>query len=160
MGKNKSSRSWKLAEKVIYTAFQILKDKDGELQGKEVIELVGQKLELDDWAKSRYEKSGYIRWQSILHFYTIDCIKAGFLIKKKGIWYLTPEGEEAIRLGETGLLETATQAYRKWKAEKDAAELLNTDSDAEENVDKSNEITISEYEVLAIEGLKKYVRNL
>jgi restriction system protein len=25
----------------------------------------------------------------------IDCIKAGFLVKKKGIWFLTPEGEDA-----------------------------------------------------------------
>ncbi|MGK7947846.1 MAG: restriction endonuclease [Xenococcaceae cyanobacterium] len=160
MGKNKNSRSWKLAEKLIYTAFAILKDNDGELQGKKVIEEVGQRIELDDWAKSRYEKSGYIRWQSVLHFYTIDCIKAGFLIKKKGVWYLTPEGEEAFKLGETGLLETATQAYRKWKAEKDVTESLNGDLDTEENSDKNNEVTISEYEELAVEGLKKYVRNL
>jgi hypothetical protein len=28
-----------------------------------------------------------------MHFYTIDCIKAGYLRKTKGVWYLTPEGE-------------------------------------------------------------------
>ena len=42
-------------------------------------------------------------------------LKAGFLIKKKGVWFLTPEGESALKLGETGLLDSATKAYREWR---------------------------------------------
>lgn len=68
MTKSKTSRSWKLAEKLIYAAFQVLKEHDGELQGRKVIEEVEKRIDLDDWAISRYEKSGYICWQSILHF--------------------------------------------------------------------------------------------
>lgn len=58
---------------------------------REIMERVEKQVELGDWDKERYEKSGYVRWESILHFFSIDCVKAGFLIKKKGIWYLTPE---------------------------------------------------------------------
>lgn len=154
--KSKNSRSWKLAEKLIYAAFQILKEHDGELQGRKVIEEVGKRVDLDDWAKGRYEKSGYIRWQSILHFYTIDCIKAGFLVKKKGVWYLTPEGDNSLKLGDSQLLHEATQAYKRWKAaqETDVAE----EDIAVVGVDtKASAATIDDYEEIAIEGLKAYV---
>jgi hypothetical protein len=86
MGKNQLSKSKALAVKVIFASLNILKEKGGELSGREVIDEVEKRVELDHWAKERYEKTGYIRWQSILHFYLIDCIKAGFLVKKKGIW--------------------------------------------------------------------------
>ncbi len=58
----KLSKSRALAAKVIFAALQILKENGGELNGREVVEKVGQRVELDDWAKSKYEKSGYIRW--------------------------------------------------------------------------------------------------
>lgn len=71
------SRSRQLAAKVIYAALQILKENGGQAAGRDVIAQVEKRVELDDWAKETYEKSGYIRWQSILHFFSIDCIKAG-----------------------------------------------------------------------------------
>ena len=50
-------------------------------------------------------------------FDSIDCVKAGWVIKKKGVWYLTPEGEDALKLGAEKLLDSATQLYRKWRAD-------------------------------------------
>ena len=52
---------------------------------REVIDAVAKRVQLDDWAKERYEKTGYVRWESVLHFYSIDCVKAGYLVKKKGV---------------------------------------------------------------------------
>ena len=109
----KLSRSRELAAKVIFAALQILKEKGGEAPGRLVIMEVEKRVPLDDWARTVYEKSGYIRWQSILHFFSIDCIKARFLIKKSGVWYLTPEGENVLQLGAIGLLNAATAAYRR-----------------------------------------------
>src|SRR5437016_5497780 len=114
MKEAKLSKSRALAVSVIYTALTILKEKGGELSGREVIEEVGKRVELDEWAKARYEKTGYVRWQSILHFFSVDCVKAGFLVKKKGVWFLTPEGETALKLGDVKLLETATKKYWEW----------------------------------------------
>ena len=111
------SKSRELASKVIFAAFQILKRSGGQAPGREVIAEIEKSVELDDWAKEVYEKSGYVRWQSILHFFSIDCIKAGYLIKKKGTWYSTPEGEKAMELGSVAFLDTAAKAYRKWKSE-------------------------------------------
>ena len=113
----KLPRSRALAAKLIYEALSILRDNGKEMPMRELLSRVEKQVKLDDWDKARYEKSGYIRWESILHFFSIDCIKAGYLIKKKGIWYITSEGEEALKLGPERLLEEATKAYRKWKAE-------------------------------------------
>lgn len=154
----KLSKSRALAAKVIYAAFQILKENGGELNGREVIAQVGEKIELDEWAKSKYEKSGYIRWQSILHFFSIDCIKAGFLVKKKGVWYLTKEGEAAIGLGEVGLLNAATEAYRIWKKEKEVEEVDGGELE-ESSSDKEQEATIDEIEQIALEGLKNHIKS-
>ncbi len=109
------SKSSQLKTKLVYAALKVLKTHGGELPGKEVLKEVEKQVKLDEWAKSRYEKTGYIRWQTILHFHTIGCTKAGFLIKKKGVWYLTPEGEKALELGEVELLKTASEGYKQWK---------------------------------------------
>lgn len=92
------SPSRSLAAKTLHAAFQVLNENGGELPGREVIDAVGERVDLDGWAQEQYEKTGYVRWISILHFFSIDAVKAGFLVKKKGVWYLTTEGEDVILL--------------------------------------------------------------
>ena len=143
-----------LASKVIYAAFQILKDHGNEMQMRDLMVEVEKKVDLNEWEKERYEKSGYIRWQSILHFFSIDCVKAEFLIKKKGTWYLTPEGEEAISLGRVKLLETITIAYRKWKSEQPE-----DTEDAEADTDEATtSMAFEEIEQIAMDGLEKFIQ--
>lgn len=155
MASIKLSRSRELAAKVTFAALQILKEKGGEAPGREVLAEVEKRVPFDDWARATYEKSGYVRWQSILHFFSIDCIKASFLVKKKGVWYLTPEGENALQLGEVGLLNAATAAYRKWRDENQPPE--SKDEEVAEEGQQGQEATIHEIEQLAIEGLKKQI---
>ncbi|MBK6796467.1 MAG: restriction endonuclease [Acidobacteria bacterium] len=156
MAKDKLSKSRELATKIIFAALQILKEKGGQAPGRDVIAAVEKRVALDEWAKATYEKSGYIRWQSILHFYSIDCIKAGYLIKKKGVWYLTPEGDAALKLGEVELLNATRSAYRKWRDENQPQE-AGTDTDVGEEGQQGQEATIHEIEQQAIEGLKKQI---
>ena len=153
----KLSRSRELAAKVIFAAFQILQEKGGELPGREVIAEIGKRIQFDDWATATYEKSGYVRWTSILHFFSIDCIKAGFLIKKNGVWYLTEEGAAAIKLGEVGLLNAAAEAYRKWQEQNQPIEEEVGGSESNDEGQQAQEATIHEMEQLAVEGLKKQI---
>lgn len=156
MAKEKLSRSRELGSKVIFAALQILSEMGGQASGREVISQVEKRVILDDWAKATYEKSGYIRWQSMLHFFSIDCIKAGYLVKKKGVWYLTPEGESALKLGEVALLNAATAAYRNWRNENQPAEVVDHQEVNDEG-QQGQEATIHETQQLAIEGLKKQI---
>lgn len=121
------------------------------------MKLIPEKIELTSWEQERYEKTGYIRWQSILHFYTIDCSKAGYLRKQKGIWYLTEEGENAISLGAVALLESATKKYRKWDKDRKADTCENNKDDIPE--EKVQKATIEQLEESAIEGIREYIAN-
>lgn len=160
------ARARPLAAKVVFAALKILVEKGGEAAGREVIAEIEKREQLDDWAKAVYEKSGYTRWKSMLHFFSIDLIKAGFLVKKKGVWYITPEGEAAIKLGETGLLDAATSAYRNWrnanpKTSRDKVAGGNEIEDAvEEGVgEQAQEATIQQMEQLAIDGLRQQINS-
>ncbi len=158
MSENQLSKSRALAAKVIFASLNILKEKGGELSGREVIDEVEKRVNLDEWAKERYEKTGYIRWHSILHFFTIDCIKAGFLVKKKGVWFLTPEGEDALKLGEIGLLNEATKKYKEWKLKKDLASEQNLiEEQTNGTIEREQELAIDEIEQLALDGIRKTI---
>jgi restriction system protein len=111
----KLSRSRTLAAKLIYAALSILRDNGKEMPMRDLLSKVGQRVELDDWDKVRYEKSGSVRWESILHFSSICCIKAGYIVKKRGVWDITPEGEEALKLTPEKLLEVAAMRIEHGK---------------------------------------------
>lgn len=151
----KLSRSRALAVKLIYQMLMILRDNGKEMPMRELIAKVGQQVELDAWDKARYEKSGYVRWESILHFFSIDCLKAGFLVKKQGIWYITPEGEEALKLSPEELFETAHKAYRAWKAHQIETEPL-PDSEVEQ-VPQDHVIRFEQIEEIAMTGLEQHI---
>ena len=154
------SKSQQIAEKTIFAAFTILKEAGGEMRGKDVVDKIRETVVFDDYENHRYEKTGYIRWESIMHFYTIDCIKAGFLRKDKGTWILTEEGEKAIKLGSEKLLITATRLYREWdgnrKKETIGDDIENFTEESSHQVQKS---ILSQYEDEAFNGIRAFIIN-
>lgn len=160
----KISPSRQLASKVIFNALLALKDNGGELPSNQVLAEVENRTVFNEWESAIYEKTGYTRWKSILAFFSIDVIKAGFLIKNKGIWYLTPEGEEAIKLGERELFDQARTAYRSWKKSQpkseEAPNNVIDENYPDEEPEKSQEITIQEMEDRAVDGLEQRIRSL
>ena len=85
-----------LAAKLIYSTLEMLSKSGGELSFAEIKEKLENKVELNDWDKSVTEK-GSVRWVAVLSFYSVDCVKAGLLVKDKGIWYITEEGKSIIK---------------------------------------------------------------
>jgi restriction system protein len=150
------SRTHALAVKLLFAAFQVLKEKGGELPGREVFEEVERRVELDEWASGQLAKSGYVRWESVLHFYSIDAVKAGFLLKKNGVWYLTREGERALSLGDVGLLDAAIAAYREWHTNLEDTPEPEAE-EAKQYTDKGAMVTLQRIEEIALEGITKYI---
>jgi restriction system protein len=158
MKKQKSlSLSRQTITKTLYEALQVLKDNDGSLAGSEVMVQIKQRVGLTSWEKERYEKTGYVRWESILHFHSIGAVKAGYLVKKKGVWYLTDEGEKATKLSPTELLDAIDKAYKKWEKQKASLEstqeaIENEDTEGgrihrvEANIDQLEEKALKEFE--------------
>jgi restriction system protein len=147
------------AAKVIYAAFTILKEEGGKMAGREVIEKIRSKITFSDWELEVYEKTGYIRWESMLHFFSVDCTKAGYLRKAKGIWYLTPEGEEAMKLGAQEMLNSATMAYRRWAVEnKSKEETVHVQpAELENTIEALQSVNIEQLQEQAISGIKEHL---
>lgn len=162
---NAVSPSKALAAKTIYETFKILQEEGGQLSGREVMERIRLRLPFNDWEKGVYEKTGYIRWESILHFFTIDCIKAGYLRKVKGTWYLTVEGEEAFKkYGPVELLESATEAYKKWRSEnkekpKEEKGITEVEHELEEKTEQIQKANLDQLEEQAIGGIKDFINS-
>ncbi len=159
------SKTILLAEELLYTAFQILKENNNEMPINSLMEEIEKRAKLDDWAKKVYEKSGYTRWNSIFHFFTIDCVKAGYLVKKKGIWYLTKDGEEALKLGKEKLRETATLKYKEWEKNNikndklDNSDFINNQIQ-EINTTKNEEIAFEDAEAKSRESISNFINSL
>lgn len=151
----KLSRSRQLGINVIYAALKILRDNENEMPMRDLMERVGKEVDLDEWAKARYEKSGYVRWESIMHFYSITCVKAGYLIKKKGIWYLTSEGKEALELSPVDFMNSAIKAYWEWKDGQPTPE-PEPEPDPDPN---GGDIGFAKIEQIALEGFERYIDN-
>ena len=158
MAEKEKSKSQVLKEKLTFAAFKILKENGGELAGRELMDIIDKELDLDDWATERYEKTGNTRWKSILHFASIACVKAGFLVKRKGIWSLTQEGENAMAKGEKGLYADARREFRKWKKENKTDEI--DDVEDEPLADENHGFPIDQIEQIASEGLKNHIESL
>jgi restriction system protein len=119
---------------------------------------VEEMISLNDHEKQTLEKTGYVRWQSILHFYSIDCVKAGYLKKDRGVWILTDKGEEAIKLGSADLLKSAQAAYRKWKKEQEPQETL-SENEEQINLFSNRRAGIDKLEADGLESLREYLKS-
>ncbi len=85
------------------------------MKASDILDALPSKVTLDDWASEIIESNGLTRWRTYAHFFSVDAVKAGYLLKSKGVWRITPEGIEALKLGETGYFLQAQQGYRKWR---------------------------------------------
>lgn len=156
------SPSRALGGRVVYEALKVLSENGGEMRGQDVITAVEGRVTFDPWAVEQYEKTGYTRWKSFLHFFSIDCIKAGFLVKKKGVWFITPEGEQALKLGPVQLLTEATRKYREWKKNSELAQPNFTDEVAAEtggDEEREREMAVAEIEALALDGITRAINS-
>lgn len=160
---NNYSPSRQSAIKTVFAAMNILKEAGGHLPGKEVVNRIPEKVDLSEWELERYEKTGYIRWESILHFYTIDCIKAGFIYKQKGVWYLTDEGEKALELGQVKLHELASTKYREWAAANPKKPKEDAQGDVDSSIDEggqAQQAVLNQLEEQANEGILNFIRSM
>jgi restriction system protein len=152
-----NSKTRPVGIKTLHAALTILKENGGEMRGKDVIAEIGRRVRFDEWESSTYDKTGYVRWQSIFHFYSIGIIKAGYLVKKKGVWYLTPEGEAALSMSPEELVNASTELYRKWREQNPKVEEAESEAESVEAVASNAEFTVEEMQARAREGITTYI---
>jgi restriction system protein len=143
----------------MFAAMTILSKNGGSMPVRELMLEVEKTVVLSDWEKEVLENTGNIRWQSIMHFSSVDYVKAGYLLKKKGHWTITPEGEEVIKLGAEKMQDKAQQQYREWRASKERAiEPQTTATEETEDPVKEAIIELENLEEQANNGIRDYIR--
>lgn len=119
--------------KVILTE---LRDLGGEARVKDLLDRAEGKLDLTGYEKETLERSGYVRWHTNVRFYSIDCVKAGYIQKSGGKWFLTSQGEEALSKPAGEFMRSAMKKYRAWKSAQ------KTEQDQAEDLEELQEIAV------------------
>lgn len=149
------SQTFLIAAKSMRAALSILKKNGGSMPSGQLMDQVGKEVDFSDWEKETTSRGG-IRWQNVYHFSSVDYVLAGFLIKKNGIWYLTPEGEKALSMSAEEMHQVAQAAYHQWKKDRD----LKAKPDDEEEFSEAKEtlLNLEELEDRALTGIREYIR--
>jgi restriction system protein len=106
------------------TLFDILLAHPDGLPARDALAALENRMSLTPYEQGTYDSGGR-RFEKIVRFSTIDCVKAGWLLKQKGRWSVTEEGRKAheqLRDPETFYRE-AVSLFQRWKkAQPDPAE--------------------------------------
>ena len=86
------------------------------MRAAKVIERVRESLPPTPSEEGVYETSGTEKYGKILRFMTIAPVKAGWLVKSKGIWTITEEGRTALATytAPSELMAEANKKYNAW----------------------------------------------
>ena len=156
MAKDKFSRTKACATKTLYAVMKEMSRRGGNIPAKEIYPFVNENVELTDWEKEPAGKMQYIRWTNSFQFYSIDYQKAGFIIKKSGTWYITPEGEKVMKKTPEEVMNIANDAYHEWRR-------LNPKDDSpeeepnDETAEKDNAMNLDLLESDAREGIRQFI---
>jgi len=120
---------------IVQTLFGVLADAPDGLQAKEAIARVEARMALTPFEQATFPKNPQLtRFPKILRFSTINCVKAGWLRKRSGIWTLTDEGRSALAAfpDPEALFKESRRLYKAWKASQvDDEDAVSPASDAE-----------------------------
>lgn len=94
-----------------------LEKNGGEMRVSDIYKYIEENISLSAYAKGII-KSGSIRWRAVLQFFSIEVSKAGYIIKKNGVWHITDEGSKAFHsMDEMTFYNAFHSYYAKWSKE-------------------------------------------
>jgi restriction system protein len=146
------------AIKSIYKCFELLKSAGGEMPRNLVLEKLATSLDFSEWELEPLKSNGKPRWISVFLWYSVNCIKSGFLVKNSGTWILTAEGESAMKGGKEALFQAIIDGYRKWSISNDAEPEISDGiaTGAEQN----QSLNIELMEQQAMDGIFQLIKNM
>ncbi len=145
--------------------FKILMASPGGLRASDALQTLARRFTLSPYEADNYVSGGQ-RFDKIVRFATVDCVKAGSMQKDKGIWIVTDEGRKAYAelTDPEAFYRRAFKLYGEWRAAQpdaegtDAAATASTDPTAQENTAKAVSITFEEAEEHAWAEISQYLR--
>lgn len=145
--------------------FEILMLHPDGLQASEAMRQLSAKVQLSAYEAGEYESGGQ-RFDKIVRFATVDCVKAGWMAKQKGIWSITDEGRNAYVLypDPEAFYGRACKLYAEWRASQPDAQPAGADTASVENPEdagaKAVSITFEQAEELAWSETSQFLRGM
>jgi restriction system protein len=101
----------------------LLKEPEG-MAAAAALEAVRASVTLSDFEAGHYASGGQ-RFEKILRFATVDCVKAGWLHKDKGVWSVTEAGQKAYARfpDPEAFYKEACRLYGQWKSKRESVEV-------------------------------------
>jgi restriction system protein len=140
---------------LMQTLFRLLEKAPDGLKASEAMARLIAAVEMTPYEAGEYESGGR-RFEKIVRFATVDSVKAGWMIKHKGVWSVTEAGLEALRqYPDPGVFQReAVKRYNAWrKAQPDHREV---ESPVDE-IEESAAITLEEAEEHASHEIEQYL---
>ncbi len=139
--------------------FVILMGAPSGVQARDALKELETRVKLTEYEAGDYESGGR-RFERIVRFSTVDCVKAGWMVKNKGIWSVTEAGKAAfVELTDPEVFyKRATKLYHEWASTRPDAD-PDTQVEAEDETSgKAARITLEEAEEQAWIEIEQYLR--
>lgn len=140
--------------------FEILEKSPEGVRARDVIKGVVDTMTLTPYELGEYESGGQ-RVDVIIRFATVDCVKAGWMVKQKGRWFITDDGRAAHAKysDPEAFYKEATRLYKEWKAARAIKDGPVLDDQADE-VEKEVSITFEKAEEQAWNEIEHHLRGM
>ncbi len=149
--------------------FSILVASPTGLPARDALHQLAGKVTLTSYEAGDYESGGR-RFEKVVRFATVDCVKAGWLVKEKGTWSVTDEGRQALEdfPDPEAFYRRAVKLYTEWKASQPNADANDLGTSALKPTDEISEtldtsakavsVTFDEAEEQAWSEISTYLR--
>jgi restriction system protein len=140
--------------------FEILLPFPDGILAREALAQLKTRLPLSDHELGN-NPSGGVRYHTIVRFATVDCTKAGWMIKHKGTWTLTDEGRRAFEAYSDPevFYKQAVRLYNEWRASQPDEELP-SGTEGENEEEKIASITFEAAEEQSWSEIEQYLRGM
>lgn len=150
-----ASKSKNIAARCNFQTLKVLNEsEEGYMHRSEIQKRIEEVLHFDEWELYVYPTRNQPRWIVEWHYYSGDLVKASFLIKRQGVWYITPEGRQATKDYTTpdALIKKTDQAYSEWEKKKEFDSVSSSTS-----LDIPKEVILEDTKQQANDDMRNYL---
>jgi restriction system protein len=143
--------------------FELIMQHPDGMQARDALAALEASIPLTDHEKGTYESGGR-RFEKFVRFATVDCVKAGWLLKTKGRWLVTEAGKAAYTTysDPEAFYRRAVKLYHEWKSSQPDAEPKSPSPESieDETSGKAASITFEEAEEQAWREIEQYLKGV
>ncbi len=144
--------------------FEILKKYPEGLRANIALETLASSVDLTAHEAGMYTNgdNSTRRFEKIVRFATVDCVKAGWLIKQKGTWTLTEDGLQAYeRMKDPEEFHRAARRlYQQWKSQNRNDTPEKTLEIEDETVEQTSTISYDQAEEQAWNDIERFLKGM